>query len=249
MMKALLILHGFAGNPKEHNKLITYLKKNSDIEPFIFTMPGHKEAEICKAKEDDYLEKAEDELQKVIALGYEDITVYGYSMGGAIATYLGTLHPEITRLIIGSPAYALAFFKKTSKSKTSKKSKKVLLKDNAKMGAAEFLKRFPLKAQIEFLKLIRHCDMSIKALNKPTLYLHGSDDQVASKEASLEAFNLNKNTQKTYLALDEANHDIYASKWEELIYSLICRYASGEDLPLGYFANTDDFLKENKPKR
>ena len=249
MKRALLILHGFAGSPKSHLGLMEYVENKSDVDVFTFIMPGHKENEICKSTKEDYINKTEDELKKIINLGYEDITIYGFSMGGSIATYIGFAYPEVTRLIMADPSYA---FTTASEKKTNKviyKKEKSVIESNARLSPKEFFRRFPPIAQIHFLELRKFCNKFVKFLNKPTLYIHGSDDELASMKASTSAFLLNKNENKTYVALNGATHDIYSSEWQELIYSLVCKFAGGEDIPLGYFDDTNKFLKEIEPKR
>ncbi len=251
MKKAILILHGFGGSPKSHDKLIEYIRDNSKVDPFIFTMPGHGDNEICHATRKDYLSKSESELQRFIDLGYEDITVYGFSMGGSIATYLATVFPEITRLIIAAPSYAFPKNKekKLMDSISSDEDKTHLIEKNARLSFLEFLRRFPIDANISFLNLRKFCNMDVPLLDKPTLYLHGDIDYFASKTTSFLGFLQNKNINRTYVTLNGASHDMYDSEWEELIYSLICKYANGEIIPLGFFEQTDEFIQKLQLKR
>ena len=104
MKKAILLLHGFATDKTDFDPIIPYLEKMYDhIE--INNLPGH---DVLQLK--DQMKK----LQKE----YEIVDVMGFSMGGALATYLAS-HFKVRNLVLLAPAvlyinanYPIARFKK-----------------------------------------------------------------------------------------------------------------------------------------
>lgn len=248
MKKALLIFHGFAGSPKHYDDLKKYLSTDENIDIFTFYMPGHKEDEVCKAKAMDYITASDFELQKLIDQGYEDITILGHSMGGAIASYIGAKRPEVTRIIIMSPAYS--FLDKSddiySDPVRLKKAKKRFDRNFSQMF--KLLKYYPPKAILEFKKLTRLCYSMIDELNKPTLYLHGDMDYVTPMYKSKQAYNGNKNNQKTYIVINNATHDIYECENSDFIYDTIQSFINDKKIPLGYYESVEEYIKKTNPK-
>lgn len=249
MKKALLILHGFAGDIRHYDELKEYFKECSDTDIFTFVMPGHEQGTICKAKASDYLRESEIQLQSIIDMGYDDITVLGHSMGGAIATYLGVEFKEINRLIIMAPAYSI--LDHSDSIYNDKRTLKIAKKRNSKSikELTTFFKHFPPKAIYEFYKMIKLCYGMIDSLNKPTLYLHGDLDYVTPRYKSKEAYEKNNSEEKTYVVINGATHEIYKSEYQEFIYELTHRFILGEKIPIGYYDSTDNFISELNQKR
>lgn len=250
MKKALLILHGFAGDVRHYDELKEYFKSYSDVDIFTFVMPGHETGFVCKAKATDYLKESELQLQTIIDKGYDDITILGHSMGGAIATYLGAEFEEISRLIIMAPAYSVLDHKdsiyndpktlKLAKSRNGKSIKEL----------AYFFKHFPPKSIREFYKMIKLCYGTIGLVDKPALYLHGDLDYVTPRYKSREAYEKNRSKNKTYIVVDGATHEIYKSEYEKFIYELTHKFIIGEEIPTGYYNSVSEFeiMLNNKRK-
>ena len=88
--KALLFIHGFAGGTYDYGELINDLELNGLFDIFSYTMKGHGNLVINKVTKDDWIKDAEYNIEKLIKYGYKEIYVVGHSMGGVIATYLGS---------------------------------------------------------------------------------------------------------------------------------------------------------------
>ena len=101
-MKAALLLHGFATDITDFTSIIPFLQKRYDA-IFLDNMPGHgKDAN----RSDFTVEKIMSHIDIKFAMiknKYEYVDVYGYSMGGVLATYIG-MKKEANRLILLAPA-------------------------------------------------------------------------------------------------------------------------------------------------
>ena len=116
MKKAILLLHGFATDKTDFDPIIPYLEKMYDhIE--INNLPGHDVLQLkgfTKTRTIHFVIAQMKKLQKE----YEIVDVMGFSMGGALATYLAS-HFKVRNLVLLAPAvlyinanYPIARFKK-----------------------------------------------------------------------------------------------------------------------------------------
>ena len=60
---------------------------------------------IDKVTRNDWINKAEEEIEKIINNGYREIYIIGHSMGGVIASYLASKYKEVTKLVLAAPAF------------------------------------------------------------------------------------------------------------------------------------------------
>ena len=103
-MKGIFLIHGFLSEMNEYDSIRFELSKRYDIisSP---TLPGHGREGECdyrKFNKDDtfkYLLEQFDELNSKC----ETVDVMGFSMGGALATYLSQTR-KINKLILIAPA-------------------------------------------------------------------------------------------------------------------------------------------------
>ena len=116
MKKAILLLHGFATDKTDFDPIIPYLEKMYDhIE--INNLPGHDVLQLKGFTKTRTIHFVIDQMKK-LQKEYEIVDVMGFSMGGALATYLAS-HFKVRNLVLLAPAvlyinanYPIARFKK-----------------------------------------------------------------------------------------------------------------------------------------
>jgi carboxylesterase len=103
--KAIILIHGFAGGNYDYGSLNNDLELYSNFDVFTFTLPGHEKIVINKVTRNDWINKAEEEIEKIINNGYHEIYIIGHSMGGVIAAHLASKYKEVTKLVLAAPAF------------------------------------------------------------------------------------------------------------------------------------------------
>lgn len=79
--KAIFIIHGFAGGVWDHQNLANELQMYLDFDVYMITLPGHDKSIMTNVKRDDWVKAVENQVEKLIARGYNKIYVIGHSMG------------------------------------------------------------------------------------------------------------------------------------------------------------------------
>jgi len=208
--KAILLIHGLAGSPNDFGKLINDLNKNYDI--FYFTLPGHKNKSINNVTKEDWLNKSEEELLKIINKNYKEIYLIGHSMGGVIACYLAAKYKEITKLVLVSPAY-----KYHNKKELSIKEGIKLLKNYPIKKILSNIIKVPRKTFKEFLNLVIEHQEDIKKINCPVLILWGKDDKIVTEETIDYVYNnINSKSVTLFKINNIAHNTILNNRYKEI---------------------------------
>jgi esterase/lipase len=207
MRKAVLLLHGWLTDINDFENIIPFLEKNYDHLERI-TYPGHGEGE-------DYREfNAEKTFELIestfvsLSSKYEIIDVIGYSMGGALATYLASNY-HFRKLVLLAPAnkyfnfvypfskiknflkliYAIqkAIIKKDYENKDILKQKiKFILKDDMqslRFARDKYLKSYFRHTYRNFKNVIKRVNENIKEIKNPCFLAWGKLDQLVPKES------------------------------------------------------------------
>lgn len=227
-MKGIFLIHGFLSEMNEYDSIRFELAKRYDIisSP---TLPGHGKEGEC-----DYRLFNKDDTFKLLLEEFDElerkceiVDVMGFSMGGALATYLSQVR-KINKLILIAPAnyyfnpkalitntlYAYHIFKKIGKSIEKHPSmttspyndlKDAFLGDfhaSKSFLVRKFIKTYIWKAYNEFRKIIQTCNSNLVSINNDTLILWGKLDQLVPKK-SVEEIYKKCNQEKTKLKIYE----------------------------------------------
>ena len=92
--KAILLIHGFAGGSYDYGDFGNDLQLYRNFDVYTFTLPGHDKPKINKVTKEDWINAAENQIEKIINNGYKKIYVIGHSMGGIIASHLASKYKE-----------------------------------------------------------------------------------------------------------------------------------------------------------
>ncbi|MEN1968340.1 alpha/beta fold hydrolase [Lentibacillus sp. N15] len=179
-MIGCLIIHGYTGGPYEVDPLAAFLLENTNWHVEVPTLPGHGK-HLCLTEENvshkRWIQAAERTLKTMIET-YDQIYLIGFSMGGMIASYLATKY-KVTKLVLLAPAGKYLSWKQilldvgevlVDGCKGTLRQNKLYLHYKKKLGAV------PLKANLEFLKLVRFTRPYLKNVDTPVLIAQGQQD-------------------------------------------------------------------------
>lgn len=202
--KALVIIHGLAGNPSEHIGIMNYFSEKYDV--YTYYLPGHEKGFLNHPKKEDWI-KASEEIIEVLRKKHEEIYIVGHSMGGVIASYLASKYPEIKKLVLEAPAFSynpnpgLKWFKYYDK--------KFFL---------TITKRFFVSVIKEFKELVNEYKDTIKKVKIPVLIIQGQDDIMVPYQSSINVYNKIKDKDKYLVLIKDLTHSLfYDDKYEEML--------------------------------
>lgn len=234
-MKGALFLHGFLTDEKDFGKLPRIVKGRYDkISRIIF--PGHqKPNDFSKFTVDDTLNmavKAFDQLKKTC----DDVDVYGFSMGGAIATYLTKIR-EPSRLILLAPANKYlnvkvgieqfkfqvrtinTALKPGEQRKERLKKAKIIFSTNLendkrglKLLTRQLIPNYNYHTLSTFMKLIKKCNLNLTEIKCPTLIMWGYLDQFVPIDSANFVKGICTNEKSKLVIFDDISHLMLISK-------------------------------------
>ena len=217
--KAILIIHGFAGGVYDQEILNHELELKWNYDVFTFTLPGHEGITDRNIKSEEWVSKAEFELNYLIDNGYKNIYVIGHSMGGVIAGYLASKYKEVKKLVLVAPAFRHYGFEDGTFSlkNTVVKGGKILDQYGFKMVANRFLK-LPTAYVTEFRKLVKENQETCKNIHIPTLIFRGTEDEIVPEDAINLIYEQIDNPYKKIVHLEGITHDVFR---EELKFETV----------------------------
>ncbi|MBS4192521.1 alpha/beta fold hydrolase [Bacillus sp. FJAT-49705] len=227
-MIGCLCIHGFTGAPSEVEPLVAYLKKRTNWEIAVPTLPGHGETLSLKGIEyKNWIEHAEQELHRLIEK-CETVYVIGFSMGGLIASYLAVHYP-VKKLVLLSAAALYV-------------SPKILFRDMGEMvkdlvrgrlSENEMFIRYkrkikatPITATLQFRRLVAAIRPILNQVTIPTLIAQGEIDGVVPPKSAQYLYQNIGTTAKKLIYLKESKHLICHSKEKEKLFSEIHHFLS-----------------------
>lgn len=179
MKTGVLFIHGFTGGPFEVRPLVNFLKKETDWQISLPTLPGHGlPLDLGKVSADSWLMEAELGLKK-LQKEVDRVIVVGFSMGGLIAMYLA-LRYKFDKLVLLSAAAKYI-------------SPRILLKELGIMLAKPIRKyppntfyhlyeykltHTPLRATFEFLRIVRIIEPYYSLIKTPVCIVQGEKDGI-----------------------------------------------------------------------
>lgn len=229
-----LCIHGFTGNPTEVEPLVNHLRKHTDWQIAVPTLPGHGESLKLKGiSYNQWIEHAEKELQELLRT-CDTVYVVGFSMGGIIASYLAVHYP-INKLILLSAAAYYVNPKQLAKdiAEMIKDTFKGRIKENELyIRYSRKIKETPIAATLQFRKLVASIRPMLNRVTIPTLIAQGESDGVVPPRSAQYLYETIGAPDKKLLFLKESKH-------------LICHCNERDKL----FHEVLDFLKANTLRR
>lgn len=219
--KAVLIIHGFAGGTYDQEILANYLELNPSLDVYSFTLPGHDVKSRQKATCDAWIKESEKHLKFLIEHGYKKIYLIGHSMGGVIACHLATKYKEVTRLVLAAPAFSCLASKEEGGLINATLKGPSLIKTYSTQEFFTRIKKLPMSAVPEFMKLIKKYQKAPQDVKIPVMILHGSLDQIVPLTSSEKIYNEFQTNKKKFIKVKGYYHDLFkGNKVETLCYEI-----------------------------
>lgn len=223
--KAILLIHGFAGGNYDYGEIGNDLELYSNFDVYTFTLPGHEKMIIDKVTRNDWINKAEEEIEKIINNGYHEIYIIGHSMGGVIASYLASKYKEVTKLVLAAPAFHYLAFNgdKVDVAKSIKKLPKLFKNYKPEEVLSRFFK-IPIPTIREFMLLVEEHTGDVKNITCPTLIIHGDKDDIVPKDSVLYVYNTIAAKSVTLVEIKTLTHDLFINNRYEEVKELITNF-------------------------
>lgn len=223
--KAILLIHGFAGGNYDYNSLGNDLELYNSFDVFTFTLPGHERMIIDKVTREDWIKKAEDEIEKIINANYKEVYVIGHSMGGVIASHLASKYKEVKKLVLAAPAFHYLAFK-GDKVDVIESIKKLpnLFKNYAPEEVLSRIFKIPAPTIKEFMKLVEEHTKDIKDITCPTLILHGEKDDIVPIDSVQYVYDNIKSKSVTLIELHSLTHDLFMNDRYDEVRDIIVKF-------------------------
>lgn len=210
--KAVLIIHGLAGGTYDEEYVARYLQLEKKFDVYTFTLPGHevKDRRLATCKE--WIKASENQLKYLTRHGYKEIYILGHSMGGVIATHLAKENKCVKRLVLVAPAFTSIASKEEGGVFKALFKIPELIKAYSINELITRLNKLPLSAEKEFIKLIETYKDDIKSITIPTMFVHGTEDQMVPIKSSINLYNELNTKKKELLVIKEYYHDVFKGK-------------------------------------
>lgn len=221
--RACLLIHGWLGSRNDYNELPARLNARG-LTVRAMLLPGHGTTayELEKVKADEFLEAVRAEY-RALAATHTDVTVVGFSLGGALATLLAA-EERLDRLVLVGPYYDVTYkwyyvlpaptWNKIIRPLTRFviRSERFLGTNRKEMKPHILAYRTVPTAAVTELNIVGERARDPAALAKvtaPVLVLHPRKDHAASYEAMQAAFARLGSAQKKLVTLERSNHLVF----------------------------------------
>ncbi|WP_243292524.1 alpha/beta fold hydrolase [Bacillus sp. FJAT-47783] len=209
-MIGCLCVHGFTGGPYEVEPLAEHLKRTTNWDIRVPTLPGHGETlSLTGVRFEAWIEHVEKEL--VDLLNHTDrVYMIGFSMGGLIAAYLSTKY-SVSKLVLLSAA---AYYMNPGQMFADIKK---MIRDGVQGSLTENelfnrykkkIKETPFSATVQFRKLVRFVKPALKQVQAPTLIVQGERDGIVPVKSAHYLYEVIPTTEKELCFLPMSKHHV-----------------------------------------
>ena len=226
-MRAVMLLHGFATDNEDFKPLIPVVEKIYDY-VWNENLPGHSKKESFKNfTVDSTFNFILNEYDK-ISKDYDRIDCIGFSMGGALASYLQSVR-KINRLVLLAPANKyfnlkvvlnrayVKYLDLLNKRKIDSTYEMTLLdqrlqsikaddKNSFKMAVHTLLPNYTIQNMITFSRIVKRCNKDLNEITPPTLIVWGNLDQLVPEESVRYDYSICSNKEKKFFLVPDLSH-------------------------------------------
>jgi len=201
-----LLIHGFTATTVEVRQLAEFFDKKG-LTVSAPLLPGHgtNPHDLNKCK---YLEWVDFVRNSYLELAgcCNSIIVAGESMGAVLALYMGILYPEISCILLYSPALQVGNLRFARYVRFFKPFvQKTLTKDVLPWQGYTV---WPLHAANELRKLQEKVRIDLKKINHPVLIFQGKKDRTIDEESGITIFEKVSSEKKKIIFLEQSGHVI-----------------------------------------
>lgn len=210
----VLFIHGFTGGPYEVAPFVRYLEERTDWVLSVPTLPGHGvELNLKKLTAEDWMMEAELALRKLIK-EVDIVYIVGFSMGGLIALYL-SMRYKVSKLVLLSAAA-----KYISGRQLLEDVKEIVGQvitgqpyDETFVHLYEYkLTHTPLRAAIEFLRIVRMVEPYYGQITVPAIIVQGKKDGIVPYTTAQFLYEKLGSSEKQLITSETGKHHICYSQ-------------------------------------
>jgi carboxylesterase len=205
----VLVIHGFTSTTSSMLPIAKYFAAQQ-LNVELPTLAGHgtKWQDLNQITYQDWVEDLEQAYQKLQKRA-EKIYLCGLSLGGGLALYLASLHPEISGIILIN--HACVFTDPTlwfvPIIKKFVPSVKAIASDIADPQQKEIAyPRTPTSGVHEMLKMLKIVRKNLPRISAPTLIFKSRQDHVIPLKSAIYTYNKLPNRQNELIWLDKSYH-------------------------------------------
>jgi len=231
-MIGCLIIHGYTGGPYEVDPLREYLQDRTDWKVVVPVLEGHGEdLDLADANHENWIDDARNALHELQA-ECETIYVIGFSMGGMIAAYLAATE-KIDKLVLLATARKYLSFKYLGyymaemigdRFKGTLDENERYLHFKSKWGGV------PLKANIEFMKLVNRTKDYLKDIQTPVFIAQGQRDQMVPFKTAYSIDEEIGSAEKEVVFFEQSDHLICLGEDGKVLNKMIYRFLTNKEV-------------------
>lgn len=218
-----LIIHGFTGGPHEVEPLCRFLKEHTDWKVEVPILKGHGEKlQLDDATHEIWLSEAKEALQKMKET-CDTVYVIGFSMGGMIAAYLAATE-DVNKLVLLATARKYLSFKYLSQyiAEMIGDGFKGKLKENdLYLHYKDKIGEVPLKANIEFMRLVNRTKPYLKDITAPVFIAQGQKDEMVPYKTAYSLEEEISSHDKEIVFFEQSDHLICLGEDKEVLNQMI----------------------------
>ena len=230
--RAVLLLHGFTGNPNDVKRLGRYLaERNYTVHAPLYKGHGLDPLTLVQSNPQDWWNSVVEGYDILREKGYEEIAVAGVSLGGVFSLKLGVERPMKAIVTMSAPAiakspdslqsrivdYAINYKKLSGKYDPSKDTREAISE----------LVQMPSLTTLQ--TMINETSSKLNTVNTPVHVLRGlEDDQYYCESADL-IYSSVKSRIKSVKTFINSGHILTLGKEKELVYEEVFRFFDSLD--------------------
>lgn len=227
-MIGCLLLHGFTGGTHEIEPLATYFNERTNWYVLMPKLRGHGEQlDLHDVLYTEWIEEAEEAYEQ-LAETCETIYVVGFSMGGMIAAYLAATR-RVDKLVLLAPARKYISFKYLTKEiveMIGDGMKGKLDENELYVQTVNKLGEVPIKANIEFMKLVNFTKKYLSDITAPVFIAQGKKDEMVPYQTVYTLEKEIPSEEKEIVFFDNSDHLICLGSdrdvLTQLVYEFLC---------------------------
>src|SRR5690625_2239485 len=231
-MKGCLILHGFTGGPYEVEPLTTYLRERTNWNVVVPVLEGHgKELQLKDVTYEKWIKDAEDALMD-LQKRCNEIYVIGFSMGGMIAAYLAAVY-SVKKLVLLSTARRFISVKYLSHyfgEMIGDGLKGKLNENELFLHYKEKIGDIPLKANVEFVRLVNFTKQYLKDISIPVFIAQGKRDEMVPFKSAYILEEEIASENKEVVFFEQSDHLICLGNDKDVLNKLVLEFLMNEEM-------------------
>ena len=229
-MRAVLLLHGFAGNTNDVKRLGKYLSdRNYTVHAPLYAGHGSGPYALIQSKPTDWWQSTINGYEELRRLGYEEIAVAGVSLGGIFSLRLGAERPIKAIVPLSAPALA-----KNTDSLQNRiidyaiNYKKLTGTYNEEQDSRSNVAKLVEMPELKNLQnLINDTSNKLSVINTPVHILRGlEDDEYYRQSADLIYSSVNSHI-KSVKTFVNSDHILTLGKERDLVFEEVYRFFEG----------------------